>query len=124
MRRVSASYEHIDPALVGNERRILISELAGQSNILVKTAKYATDNNKELGVKLREMVQDLENQGYEFEAAEASFDLLVRKALGVYRPKFERLAYHVKVQTSTRRRANNRSDRQGAHWRQRSPGGR
>jgi 2-isopropylmalate synthase len=97
--RVSASYEHIDPALVGNERRILISELAGQSNILVKTAKYAIDNNKELGVKLRDMVQDLENQGYEFEAAEASFDILVKKALGVYRPRFERLGYHVNVET-------------------------
>jgi 2-isopropylmalate synthase len=45
-------------------------------------------------------VQNLENQGYEFEAAEASFDLLVKKALGVHRPKFERLAYHVNVETS------------------------
>jgi 2-isopropylmalate synthase len=98
--RVKSSYEHIDPALVGNERRILISELAGQSNILVKTAKYAIDSNKVLGVKLRDMVQNLENQGYEFEAAEASFDLLVKKALGVHRPKFERLAYHVNVETS------------------------
>ena len=96
--RVSASYEHIDPALVGNERRILISELSGQSNILAKTAKYVIANNKEFNVKLRDMVQDLENQGYEFEAAEASFDLLVKKALGVYRPKFERLAYHVNVE--------------------------
>ena len=46
------------------------------------------------------MVQELENQGYEFEAAEASFDLLVKKALGVYRPKFERLGYHVNVETT------------------------
>ena len=97
--RVSASYEHIDPALVGNERRILISELSGQSNILMKTAKYAIENNKEIGAWLRDMVQDLENQGYEFEAAEASFDLLVKKALGVYRAKFERLAYRVNVET-------------------------
>jgi len=97
--RVSASYEHIDPELVGNERRILISELSGQSNILSKTAKYAIENNKEIGIKLRDMVQDLENQGYEFEAAEASFDLLIKKALGVYRPKFERLAYRVNVET-------------------------
>jgi len=97
--RVSASYEHIDPELVGNERRILISELSGQSNILAKTAKYAIENNKEFGIKLRDIVQDLENQGYEFEAAEASFDLLVKKALDVYRPKFERLAYRVGVET-------------------------
>lgn len=97
--RVSASYEHIDPALVGNERRILISELSGQSNILAKTAKYAIENNKEFGVKLRDLVQDLENQGYEFEAAEASFDLLVKKALGIYHPKFERVGYRVNVET-------------------------
>jgi 2-isopropylmalate synthase len=99
--RVSASYEHIDPELVGNERRILISELSGQSNILAKTAKYAIENNKEFGIKLRDMVQDLENQGYEFEAAEASFDLLVKKALGVYHPKFERVGYRVNVETLT-----------------------
>lgn len=99
--RVSSSYEHIDPTLVGNERRILISELSGQSNILMKTAKYAIENNKELNVKLRDMVQDLENQGYEFEAAEASFDLLVKKAIGTYRPKFERLGYRVNVETTS-----------------------
>ena len=46
------------------------------------------------------MVQDLENQGYEFEAAEASFDILVKKALGVYRPKFERIAYRVESVSS------------------------
>ena len=99
--RISASYEHIDPALVGNERRILISELSGQSNILMKTAKYAIDNNKEVNVKLRNLVQDLENQGYEFEAAEASFDLLIKKVLGLYQPKFERLGYRVNVETMT-----------------------
>jgi 2-isopropylmalate synthase len=99
--RVSASYEHVDPASVGNERRILISELSGQANILTKTAKYAIANNKDFNVKLRDLVQDLENQGYEFEAAEASFDLLVKKALGVYRPKFERLAYRVGVETNS-----------------------
>ncbi len=101
--RVTASYEHVDPALVGNERRILISELSGQSNILLKTAKYSIDNNKEVGVKLRDMVQDLENQGYEFEAAEASFDLLIKKVLGRYQPKFERLAYRVNVETEADR---------------------
>jgi 2-isopropylmalate synthase len=98
--RVSSSYEHIDPVTVGNERRILISELSGQSNILLKTAKYAIENNKEINVKLRDLVQDLENQGYEFEAAEASFDLLVKKVVGIYRPHFERLTYRVNVETS------------------------
>jgi 2-isopropylmalate synthase len=98
--KVSSSYEHIDPALVGNERRILISELSGQSNILLKTARYALENNKEVNVKLRNLVQDLENQGYEFEAAEASFDILIKKVLGSYRPKFERLSYRVNVEST------------------------
>ena len=49
-------------------------------------------------------IKELEHQGYEFEAAEASFDLLVKKALGVYRPKFERLSYRVNIETDKRRR--------------------
>lgn len=93
------SYEHIDPALVGNERRILVSELSGQSSILAKTTKYAVAHDKAMMVKILNQVQDLENEGYEFEAAEASFDLLVKKAIGIYSPKFERLAYHVNVET-------------------------
>jgi 2-isopropylmalate synthase len=96
--RVRQSYEHIDPALVGNERRFLVSELSGQSTILAKTTKYAVDHDKALMLKILEQVQDLEHAGYEFEAAEASFDILVKKAAGLYRPKFQRLAYRVNVE--------------------------
>jgi 2-isopropylmalate synthase len=96
--KVSASYEHIDPALVGNERRILVSELSGQSTILTKTAKYHIANDRTLMKKILEQVQDLENAGYEFEAAEASFDLLVKKQAGLYEAKFERLAYRVNIE--------------------------
>jgi len=97
--RLTASYEHIDPRLVGNERRILISELSGQASILSKTAKYGLANDKALTVKVLQRVQDLENEGYEFEAAEASFDLLVQKVSGVFRPKFEWRSYRVNVET-------------------------
>jgi 2-isopropylmalate synthase len=97
--RNPASYEHIEPAAVGNERRILVSELSGQSTILTKTTKYALDHDRALMAKILGQVQDLEHEGYEFEAAEASFDLLVKKAAGLYRPKFERLAYRVNVET-------------------------
>ena len=97
--RNTASYEHIDPALVGNERRFLVSELSGQSTILAKTTKYALAHDKELMRKILERLQDLENEGYEFEAAEASFDLLVKKAANLYAPKFERLAYRVNIET-------------------------
>src|SRR5262249_42352924 len=96
--RVSSSYEHIDPALVGNERRILVSELSGQSTILTKTTKYQLAHDRPLMQKILTRVQDLETSGYEFEAAEASFDLLVQKAAGLYRPKFERLAYRVNIE--------------------------
>lgn len=97
--RNTASYEHIDPAAVGNERRFLLSELSGQSTILAKTTKYAINNDRALMAKVLNQVQDLENEGYEFEAAEASFDLLVKKVAGLYRPKFERLAYRVNIET-------------------------
>ncbi|MFL5343041.1 MAG: citramalate synthase [Gemmataceae bacterium] len=92
------TYEHIDPELVGNERRILVSELSGQSTILTKTAKYEINHDRVLMAKILTQVQDLENAGYEFEAAEASFDLLVKKALGQYRPWFERLSYRVNTE--------------------------
>jgi 2-isopropylmalate synthase len=97
--RNTASYEHIDPAAVGNERRILVSELSGQATILAKTRKYALGQDRATMAKILEAVQDLENEGYEFEAAEASFDLLVRKQAGLYAPKFERLAYRVNIET-------------------------
>lgn len=96
--KVSRSYEHIDPALVGNERRILVSELSGQATILNKTAKYDFTADRVLMTKILTQVQDLENEGYEFEAAEASFDLLVRKAANLYEPFFERLSYRVNIE--------------------------
>src|SRR5437879_5414775 len=89
-------------AAVGNERRILVSELSGQSTILTKTTKYALVQDRALMAKILSQVQDLENEGYEFEAAEASFDLLVKKCAGLYRPKFERLAYRVNVETDAK----------------------
>jgi 2-isopropylmalate synthase len=97
--RNPASYEHIDPATVGNLRRILVSELSGQASITTKTKKYEVAGDREMMAKILNRVQDLEHQGYEFEAAEASFDLLVRKLSGQYRPTFERLAYRVNIET-------------------------
>src|SRR5262249_15489532 len=65
--------------------------------ILTKTAKYQIAHDRGLMKRILEQVQDLENEGYEFEAAEASFDLLVKKAAGLYVPKFQRLAYRVNI---------------------------
>jgi 2-isopropylmalate synthase len=97
--RTTRSYEHIDPAAVGNERRILISELSGQATILAKASLGSVKNNRALMAEVLERVQNLEHEGYEFEAAEASFDLLVRKVADQYRPKFARMAYRVNVET-------------------------
>jgi 2-isopropylmalate synthase len=101
--KLSKSYEHLDPALVGNERRFLVSELSGQSTILAKTTKYDINTDKALMVKILNRVQDLEHEGYEFEAAEASFDILVKKEAGLYTPKFARLGYRVNVEVEAAR---------------------
>lgn len=98
--RTTMSYEHIDPATVGNGRRILVSELSGQATIASKTSKYPMPIDKTMMTAILNQVQDLEHEGYEFEAAEASFDLLVKKAMGKYMPKFQRLGYRVNVETN------------------------
>ncbi len=92
------SYEHVDPTLVGNERRILISELSGKSNILYKLEKFGIKQPKE---KVKEMVKllgSLEKEGYQFEAADASFNLLARKASKGYKRFFKLLGFRVIVE--------------------------
>lgn len=98
--RIAHSYEHIDPELVGNERRVLVSELSGRSNIVAKATKYKIEQDNELMKQILERVQDLEAEGYQFEAAEASFDLLIRKCAGTWRPWFERLHFRVNVEST------------------------
>lgn len=100
IQRTPASYEHVEPAAVGNERRILLSELSGQSTILAKTLRHKIAHERKVRDKILNRVQELEHEGYEFEAAEASFDLLVRKVAGLYHPWFQRLAYRVNVEAS------------------------
>jgi len=95
--RATSSYEHMDPALVGNERRILVSELSGRSNITALTAKHNLADDKALMDAILKQVVELEAQGYHFETAEASFDMLVRRAAGTFKPHFERLKYSVAV---------------------------
>jgi len=98
--RVAASYEHIDPQRVGNERRILVSELSGRSNIKALTSNRQEEMSPELMDKILARVVELENRGYQFEAAQGSFDLLVQRCAGTYRPHFERLNYRVNVETN------------------------
>jgi 2-isopropylmalate synthase len=95
--RATSSYEHIPPERVGNERRILVSELSGRSNIVNKTTKYDLQHDQKLMDKILAKVVSMENQGYQFEAAEASFDLLVKRCAETYRSHFRRIKYHVEV---------------------------
>jgi 2-isopropylmalate synthase len=93
------SYEHINPALIGNTRRVLISDLAGRSNILFKAQELGftiTGETPELKSILAR-VKDLEHQGYEFEAAEGSLALLIRKSLQHQEAPFKVDAYHVSM---------------------------
>jgi 2-isopropylmalate synthase len=95
--RAASSYEHIDPMAVGNERRILVSELSGVSNIAALAKKHGISDDKDLQKKILAEVVRLENEGYQFEAAGASFDLSVKKCAGTFRPHFEPLKFHVEV---------------------------
>ncbi len=88
--------EHIDRVLVGNERRVILSELAGKSTIVRKLARYgAFDKNSKTVAELIDILKEKERLGYEYEAAEASFDIVIRKCLGRYRPLFELGNYHL-----------------------------
>ena len=93
----TATYEHISPELVGNARRFLVSELAGSSTLLTKAERYKVLKDKDARRKVLKAVQELEHDGYYFEAAEGSFELLVRKLLGGYEAFFEPLEYRVTV---------------------------
>ncbi len=97
--RATSSYEHIDPQRVGNERRVLVSELSGRSNIMALAEKHDITDDPRLMDKILAKVASKESAGYQFEAAEGSFDLLVKECAGTFRPHFERLNYHVSVET-------------------------
>jgi len=98
LRKNKDTYEHIDPELVGNRRKFLISELSGMSNVIAKLEKYNVAQDKQLARSILNMVQDMENEGYQFEAAEGSFDLLVKRAMGTYKPAFDLERFHVNVE--------------------------
>lgn len=98
LRKNQKTYEHISPELVGNERRFLISELSGASNVLDKLEKMKMISDRAVARRILERVQQLEKEGYQFETAEASFDLLVKKELGEYKPAFELIKYHIDVE--------------------------
>ncbi len=87
----SKSFEHIEPTLVGNERKFLTSEVAGRTTILSMIQKIAPDIGKTSPetTKIIDRLKELEYEGYQFEGAEGGFELVIRKELGKYKPFFE-----------------------------------
>jgi 2-isopropylmalate synthase len=78
----SRTYEHVDPLEVGNKRRMLVSELSGVSNLLAKAEELGIETERDGGRSILERMKELEAQGFQYEAAEASLELLIRKAKG------------------------------------------
>ncbi|HEX4084226.1 MAG TPA: citramalate synthase [Chthoniobacteraceae bacterium] len=102
VQKLARTYEHIDPALVGNRQNIVISDMSGQSNILAKAASMGFDLKKGTPevADILQRVKQLEAEGYEFEAAEASLSLLIQKVLRHHRPMWELLEYHTTFRRS------------------------
>jgi 2-isopropylmalate synthase len=100
VRKNPHSFEHIDPELVGNQRRILISELSGASNVFLKAVEMGlgvTKSSPEVKDILKEL-ERLEKEGYEFEAAEASFRLMIQKVLKAHKAFFDLEGFRVMVE--------------------------
>lgn len=91
------TYEHIEPETIGNRRRIVISDQSGLSNVLAKARTFGHELNKQDPAcrQILERLKGLESEGYQFEAAEASFDLLMREALGYRQQFFELKGFQV-----------------------------
>ena len=101
VQKLLRSYEHIDPTLIGNTRHVLISDLAGRSNIIMKARELGFDVTKDtpqLSAMLKR-IKALEHQGYEFEAADGSLALLIRRILSQEAPPFAVDAYHVSMRS-------------------------
>lgn len=94
------TYEHIKPALVGNKSRFLVSELSGRTSILLRAKEQKLGLEKETPQtkKILKLLQNLEHRGYQFEAAEASFELLMQKALKKYKKFFELEGFRVIIE--------------------------
>lgn len=100
VRKNARAYEHIDPAWVGNERRVLVSELSGASSVLLKAVELGLNMSRETP-EVRSILKELERlekRGYQFEAADASFKLLVQKVLKQHRPFFQLEEFRVIVE--------------------------
>ena len=94
------TYEHVEPETVGNERRVLVSDLSGQSNVIAKARRWGLplDKNRPETRAILERVKELEHDGYQFEGAEASFEILVKDTLHQLEPFFKLEGFRVIVE--------------------------
>ena len=98
VRADATTFEHSDPALVGNRRELVISELAGRHTVAEKAAAAGLDMDPEVAARVVERVKELEHAGYQFEAADGSFELLLRRESGEYEPLFTLESWRVIVE--------------------------
>jgi 2-isopropylmalate synthase len=94
----ASTFEHIDPALVGNERELLVSELAGRASMLEKAAELGIELDATAATRVIGRVKQLEHEGYQFEAADGSLELLLRRETGGYEPLFRLESWRVIVE--------------------------
>lgn len=100
VQRNPETYEHIKPELVGNVQRILVSDLAGKSNVLAKAEQFGVDinSNDPVTMEIVTRLKELEAQGFQFEGAEASFELMMRRATGESKKYFDLMGFRVTSQ--------------------------
>jgi len=100
IRKRPETYEHVRPNLVGNSQRVLISDLAGQSNVLRKAEEFGikVEKNSPKLMNIIDSLKELENLGFQFEGAEASFEMLMKKALGLHRRFFNLVGFRVIIE--------------------------
>jgi len=98
MRKNVESYQHIDPDLIGNQQRTVISELSGRGNVLEKASEYGVDTDSEQAREILMQIKSLEAQGFAFESAEASMSLMLHRLQPGYQPPFELIDFTVLVQ--------------------------
>ena len=97
IQRHPETYEHIRPEVVGNTTRVLVSDLSGRSNILVKAQEFNInlDSKDPVTLEILDNIKEMENRGYQFEGAEASFEILMKKALGSHKKFFSVIGFRV-----------------------------
>ena len=94
----ASTFEHVDPAVVGNERELLVSELAGRASMLEKATSLGIELDDATAVRVIGRVKELEHEGYQFEAADGSLELLLRRETGGYEPLFRLESWRVIVE--------------------------